>query len=216
MCGTCIFFLFLLFLFCSCSSEFELEHLGDILSVSMLYGFVFCTILIVLWDVVVYMLLQAIALQVKFQPRAPFCCLLYFFHHCCCCCCYCWWCFVWLECFFSSPLFLTKTIIIIHVFNPHKERERVEQFWMRWCMWCAGCLWHTTSSRAKAIIIKRSAVYSLILFHSSTLSSCFLSSSFLLSSCSEDAAFSYFAWNVRKATTATAHEKRHNRKKMCE
>lgn len=25
--------------------------------------------------------------------------------------------------FFSSPFFLTKTIIIIHVFNPHKERE---------------------------------------------------------------------------------------------
>lgn len=53
---------------CACFSEFELKHFGNILALSMLHGFVFCRILIVLW-VCYCMRLQAAVLQVKFQPR---------------------------------------------------------------------------------------------------------------------------------------------------
>lgn len=85
----------------------------------------------------------------------------------CCFCCYCWWCFVWLECcVFSLFLFFsTKAIIIIHVFNPHKEREWSNSEYDGVLHTVNGTRQHPEQAgkarQGKAIIIKRSAVYSL-------------------------------------------------------
>lgn len=90
--------------------------------------------------------------------------------------------FGWNVFFFC--IFFTKAIIIIHVFNPHKEREWSNSEYECECEYM--CAWHTTSSRAKAIIIKWSAFYSLIHPLSFYFLLFFSSSSFLHRNCWEN------------------------------
>lgn len=94
-----------------------------LLHILMVHGFVFLSFLIVLRDGAIRHCMQPLC-KWNFNRTLPFggswwywCYFFYYY------CCYCWRCFVCFEFFFFFSSFLPKAIIIIHIFNPHKEQE---------------------------------------------------------------------------------------------